>query len=257
MARKKLPPMMSSKAVDKWLRHGLKGKHLDGRSRDSVRGLILAVYGPRSASWVLRYQLNGKIRHLGLGSAYTFSLAEARDRARAARQKLADGIDPLEVKRSERAAAQAAADRRMTFSTAADRWFKTMEPKWSSKKHASNVWRALENWALPILGKRDVSEIDKRDMLRVLQQPLNGRDLWLEHTETASRLRANLEAILTFATASEARSGDNPARWSDLKPLLPDPSKIKPVERMAALPYRDVPALVTRLSSRESISARH
>jgi hypothetical protein len=70
-------------------------------------------------------------------------------------------------------------------------------------------------------------------------------------------LRANLEAILTFATASEARSGDNPARWSDLKPLLPDPSKIKPVERMAALPYRDVPALVTRLSSRESISARH
>jgi hypothetical protein len=33
-------------------------------------------------------------------------------------------------------------------------------------------------------------------------------------------LRANLEAILTFATASEARSGDNPARWSDLKSAL-------------------------------------
>ena len=61
-----------------------------------VRGLILNVTKYGSRSWVLRYQVAGKRRDLGLGSYPSVSLADARDAARVARAKLTQGIDPIE-----------------------------------------------------------------------------------------------------------------------------------------------------------------
>ena len=46
---------------------------------------------------------------MGLGSASVFDLATARERAKRERQKLADGTDPLEARRADRAAQRAAA----------------------------------------------------------------------------------------------------------------------------------------------------
>src|SRR2546430_6730122 len=44
-------------------------------------------------SWTFRYEIDGRRREMGLGALHTFGLAEARDRARALRQLLADGVD--------------------------------------------------------------------------------------------------------------------------------------------------------------------
>ena len=65
-----------------------------------IRRLYLQVTASGAKSWVLRYQLRGQERWMGLGSAADFSLREARERARAARQLLADRIDPLAGKRA-------------------------------------------------------------------------------------------------------------------------------------------------------------
>jgi hypothetical protein len=77
-------------------------KHRPGKYFDRG-GLYLQVPEPgrkqprqTRASWLLRYQLNGRERYMGLGTVADFSLDEARERARKARQLLADGIDPLE-----------------------------------------------------------------------------------------------------------------------------------------------------------------
>ncbi len=60
---------------------------------------------------------------MGLGSAFDFSLAEARDRNRTlVRQKLADGIDPLVTKQAERAAKLAAAAKAVTFDECAKQY---------------------------------------------------------------------------------------------------------------------------------------
>ena len=48
-----------------------------------VRGLILNVTMYGSRSWVLRYQVAGKRRDLGLGSYPSVTLADAREAARA------------------------------------------------------------------------------------------------------------------------------------------------------------------------------
>jgi hypothetical protein len=47
-------------------------------------------------SWICRYMLDARARSMGLGSLELVSLAEARDRAVAARKLLLDGVDPIE-----------------------------------------------------------------------------------------------------------------------------------------------------------------
>lgn len=58
-------------------------------------GLAISVATGGSRSWILRYQLAGRRRELGLGSYPSVTLANAREAARAARGKLAQGIDPI------------------------------------------------------------------------------------------------------------------------------------------------------------------
>ncbi len=112
-ARKKTG--LTVKRVERLRRRRKPGRYLDvvGKStggdpsKEPVRGLYLIVANKTNAHWELRYQLNGRTRWMGLGSASDFSLAEARTRARLERQKLTDKIDPLEVRRAEHAAAKA------------------------------------------------------------------------------------------------------------------------------------------------------
>ena len=57
-------------------------------------GLALVVKPDRRA-WVFRYSWQGKERYLGLGSAKTVSLADARSMAAKARVLVSQGIDPI------------------------------------------------------------------------------------------------------------------------------------------------------------------
>ena len=66
-----------------------------GRYRDGlVKGLLLQITTSKAKdgrpasvrkSWVLRYELHGRERMMGLGSAADFNLKEVRERARSAR----------------------------------------------------------------------------------------------------------------------------------------------------------------------------
>jgi integrase len=86
--------------------------------------------------------------------------------------------------------------------------------------------------------------------------------LWQAKPETASRIRGRIENVLDWAKTRGFRTGENPARWrGHLENLLPAPSKAKAAKRrqngqdehLAALPYRDVPALLACLRSLEGI----
>ena len=87
-----------------------------GRYRDGeVKGLYLQVRSAKNKSWLLRYERDGIERWHGLGPADTFSLKEARLRARAARQLPLDGVDPIEHRKAQRAASAAAKAKALTF----------------------------------------------------------------------------------------------------------------------------------------------
>lgn len=91
-----------------------------GRYRDGlVPDLLLQISESGAKSWVLRYALHGRERMMGLGGTVAFNLKEARERARSARQLLADGVDLLASKQAAKAAAKPAASKALTFREAA------------------------------------------------------------------------------------------------------------------------------------------
>ena len=79
-------------------------------------GLWLLVGPGGGKSWIYRYMINGRARAMGLGPVHTIGLAEARERARAARRLCLDKIDPLEQRAAARAGKAAAG---VTFAQAA------------------------------------------------------------------------------------------------------------------------------------------
>jgi len=180
---------------------------------------------------------------LGLGPLHAFGLLEARERARHARGLLADGVDPLERKRAERA-------RIVSFAVCAQAYYAAHAAGWSNAKYARQWLTVLRDYAFPRLGVLPVAEIDETAVLSVL------KPLWHNKTVTAKRVRHRIEKILDYAIAAKYRSGDNPARWSILKHLLAQPEKIARRQHLAALPYAEMPAFMARLRSMDRVDAR-
>jgi integrase len=215
------------------------GRYSDG----TVKGLMLVVRDGGSRSWVLRYQRGGRRRDMGLGGYPEISLADARDRALEARRTLKrDGKDPI----AERGRAKV-----RTFKETAEALIQSKRPGWRNAKHAAQWTSTLETYAYPKLGALDVQAVDTDVMLEVL------RPIWASKTETASRVRQRIEAVLDYAIATRARTGDNPARWKGhLDHLLPRPSKVRAVKHHAALDWRQAPAFMAELANRQGIDAR-
>src|SRR4029077_15562368 len=106
------------------------GRYGDGH------GLYLQVINDNNASWLLRYERAGRERWLGLGPVHTVGLRDARERARAARLSLLDGIDPLEAKQAAKVQRALAAAQVMTFSEAARGFLVQHGRKWTNAEHA-------------------------------------------------------------------------------------------------------------------------
>lgn len=220
------------------------------RTRDaSTPGLYLEVRSASNAFWLFRYERGGKECWMGLGAYPTFKLSEARERARLARQKLTDGIDPLASRRREVAAEVLAAARTKTFQEAAAEFYDQHSKNWKNAKHRAQFTSTLETYAYPVIGKMLVSDIDSPDVERVL------KPIWSRIPETANRLRGRIEQVLDFAQAKKWRTGDNPARWKgNLKTILG--ANKKSDRHFAAIHYKDLPAFMTELAKREGVSSR-
>jgi integrase len=120
-----------------------------------------------------------------------------------------------------------------------------------SNKHRKHWETFLRTYVSPRLGKLDVRRIATSHVLEVLAP------IWASRTETASRLRGRIERVLSWATISGYRKGDNPARWRGcLQELLPKPSKVKKARHHPAMPYREIGAFYSRLEARPELAAR-
>lgn len=213
--------------------------------------LYLQVSKYRTTAWLFRYMIDGVPKSMGLGSTNDFSLAEARDRARKARQNLRDDIDPLDAKRAKRAERKVEAAKAVTFRQCSEKYIEAHRAGWRNAKHASQWSSTLTTFAYPVIGDLPVQAIDTPLVLKILEP------IWTVKNETASRLRGRLESVLDWAKVREYRAGENPARWKGhLDHLLPAPGKVQADAHHAALPYRDLPRFMAALRARESTTAR-
>ena len=214
-------------------------------------GLFLQVSRYGTKSWVFRFKANGRLREMGLGSLDTYSLAEARERARNCRKLRDEGKDPIEERNAARLAVKLEATKAITFEQCAERHIAAHRAGWRNGKHRDQWSSTLETYVNPIIGALPVQAIDTTLVMKAVEP------IWNEKPETASRVRGRIEAILDWATARGFRAGENPARWrGHLDKLLPKKTKVRRIEHHAALPYREIAAFVAELRPQEGIAAR-
>ncbi|MCG6556915.1 integrase arm-type DNA-binding domain-containing protein [Ruegeria sp. 1NDH52C] len=225
------------------------GYYIDGG------GLLLHISNNGGKRWLLRFTspLTGKRREMGLGPAGErgkVSLADARAAADAARRLVQTGVDPIqhrdeEVKRRRTEAARAAPK---TFGAFAAEWLDGNLSQFRNPKHRQQWRNTLTTYAAPIWDT-PLPDVTTDNVLAAL------RPIWTDKNETARRVRGRIERLLDAASAVGLRTGENPARWrGHLANLLPP--KPKGTEKHhRALPWKDLPAFIADLRTRDGIAA--
>jgi integrase len=230
------------------IEHAKPGRYADGN------GLYLLVKPTGSKSWVLRVQHNGRRHDYGLGTAITglidvdlpiqkrrsLTLAQARKKARIARELAKAGINPTSYWRGRE-------DTVPTFERVAEEYHHQLSKGWRNGKHGAQWLATLKGYAYPVIGTKLVDEIDAGDIQRVLAP------IWLSKGETARRVRQRIGAVLDYAHGRGWREAEAPMRA--VQQLL---GGIKQPRggSFAAMPYRDVPAFMAKLRERDASVGR-
>ncbi|MBM6577871.1 tyrosine-type recombinase/integrase [Microvirga sp. SRT01] len=207
------------------------GFHSDGGN------LYLKVDPSGARRWIVRLNVQGKRRDIGLGSAAVVSLLEAREQALQHRKAARVGEDPLAAKRRLQAIP--------SFEEAANHYIEHRRGGWKSEKHRKQWSASLEKYAYPIMGSLQVSKVDSADILRVLDP------IWVDLNETANRVRQRIGLILKWAIARGFRT-DNPADAVQQALAKRDGSKR---QRMKALPYDEVANAIDKVTESKASDA--
>lgn len=211
-------------------------------------GLYLVIDKGGSKRWVFLFRWRppgtsgtGRLREMGLGPIRSVSLARAREKAAASRAQVADGIDPIALRRAVSA--------KPSFGTLADEYIANKEVELRNDKSVARVRRSLTTY-VETLRDLPVDQISVDHVLNVL------RPFWSSRPETGRNIRIYVEAVLDAAKARGFRDGDNPARLKgNIDHLLPRHKRVEKAHHQA-LPYAEVPALIARLRGERSMAAR-
>lgn len=213
------------------------GFHADGN------GLYLKVEASGARRWVFVFFQHGRRREMGLGSLVDVPLATARQTVADARRKVAQGENPIQTRKAERAAETA-----VRFGDLADQVVSALEPQWKNPKVAGQ-WRTTLRVDAKLLSRKLVNEIATEDVMAVLQP------IWTKKPETAARLRGRIERVLDVAKAQGMREGENPARWKGHLSLMLARRSKKSRGHHASLHYNEAKTFMGKLRRSESISA--
>jgi integrase len=188
---------------------------------------------------------------LGLGSYRYIGLAEARQKRDELRRLLISGVNPLEERRRMHRERKSKFASKMSFAECAKLYIESQRVAWKNPKHANQWVNTIETYANPVIGKMYVDEITTNLVVKIIEP------IWIEKTETASRVRGRIESILNWATVRGLRTGENPARWrGHLENLLPKRTLIQKVNHHKAMHYALISNFFGRLNKESDISAK-
>jgi integrase len=157
-------------------------------------GLYLEISPAGGKLWRFKYRFNGKEKRLALGIYPDVSLAKAREKRQATRTLLADGNDPGENRKAQKAAG---ADRAAnSFEVVAREWFAKFKPNWV-EAHSDKVIRRLERDMFPWIGGKPIADVGAPDLLACLRR-VESRGT----VETAHRALQSCGQIFRYAVAT-------------------------------------------------------
>ncbi len=213
-----------------------------GETKQDGKGLMLIVDANANKRWVLRYQRpDGRRNMIGLGSHPDVSATMARTHAEEIRQRLIQGIDPVDHKKTEKLKQETLI--RGAFKVIAEEWY-THKAKGWAKETARKAREILDDSVLPKLGKKPVAEISSSDVKLVL----------LEIHERAPRLavkaRQYCNQIIRYAIQEGLRDD---GRELSLNGALPKATK---GHYAAITKSSDLPALLKAIDGINSIHSK-
>lgn len=205
-----------SRAANKLTDTAVKNATTEGKSQRKLAdgGGLTLVVKPESKVWWFRYRYDGKEKTLTLGSYPAVTLKKARAKRDEAKGLLAEGIDPVTHRATNKA--------ERIQSTANN--FKAVALEWLEQVHKKNVGattypknkRRLEMYAYPKLGRSPMAEIEPPDVLAILRD-IEGKG----HVDNAHRLKTLIGQVFRYAVSTGRATRDVTA---DLRGILPAPN---------------------------------
>ncbi len=206
------------------------GKHFDGG------GLFLWVQPSGGRWWRFKYRFGGKEKLLALGVYPDVGLKAAREKATQARQALAAGSDPSELRKAAKAQTSQATEN--TLQAVATAWLKHQAARWEDHT-AVRIRASLDLHVFPELGPLPIATIAPLQVQAVIKR-IEARGTG----DMASRVLQRLKAMWRWAVVNGRTTG-NPV--ADLKP-----SEVLAPRRKthrAALAERDLPMYLSALAA--------
>jgi integrase len=216
------------------------GHHFDS----DAAGLVVFVDQAHTKQFLFNYKSHstGKMEVVSLGR--NIKLSKARLLALSLARSVIHGHDPKHLPEHR-------THQTISFKEASDCFLRLKSSEWRNDKHRKNWIQSLEDYALPIIGHKAVSDITIQDVLAVLSP------IWQIKSVTAERLRQRIKLILDWAMAHGYREGGNPAdHRTGVGQLLPKVKKIHTPTHHSALPWAMAPDLVGTIVAKEGQSFR-
>lgn len=183
--------------------------------------------------WRLDYRYNQKRKTLAIGVYPTISLKRARELRDKAKEELANGLDPLETRKSVRQ--QDIKETENNFENVARRWHAGRSEQWSDV-HSRRILSSFEKRAFPHIGKIPIGKVNPQDILKLLRK-MEDEGLG----ESTRRLKESIQRVFTFAII-EGLITQNPA--TNLEQALKPQAK---VEHQSYLKESELPEFLRKL----------
>ena len=178
-------------------------------------GMYLEILPSGSKVWRMAYRQENRTTstRLTFGHYPAVGLAEARRKRADTKKQIAEGVDPAQARRVEKAMSATAAAN--TFEAVARMWHQNKLEQWQPGT-AANILHRLEQDVFPLIGKRPITEVKAPVMLDVLRQ--------IEKRGAAEIARRNAQVcsqIFRYAIACGIAENDPvPALRGALKPRI-------------------------------------
>ena len=215
------------------------GLHSDGA------GLCLRVQSQgRSRSWVYRYRIGRTKKLISLGSVKELTLDQARKICSEINKSIARGEPPNQfLARKCHESNRLVSPYLATFSDILEGAVTAIAKvkRWRGARTESEWRQTLHDYALPILGDKDVAEIDSLDIVAVLDP------IWETKNQTAKKVLSHLTAIFDWCIAKGYRQTKNPAVWRELQFSLPPPNRVHQVKHLKAVALSLAPQVAQAL----------
>ena len=154
-------------------------------------GLYIEVSPAGSKLWRLKYRFGGMEKRLALGAYPIVSLKDARERREEAKKLLANGTDPSEAKKVQKAIKLENAAN--TFEKIAREWHTNRLETWQPRTAEDIIYR-LEKDIFSEIGALPINAITHKQLIDALRK-IEARGA----NEIAKRLKANCARIFSYA----------------------------------------------------------